>query len=293
LIPSATGYGAAVQTACAGQGSLPAVTTGHATTIAAVILNLAGLLREAGRELANETVMFFGVGSIGLGALELMLDVLPHPAELRLHDPYRSRRFFADLEVRLRSEHTYRGIIGIVGEGDDSANHLRGVSTIVGATNVQNVIDVSQLAPGTLIVDDSWPHCMNGSAALGRLTDKADILYTEGGFVRGAAPMPRLTYLPPAIASGLPAELQLLFSGMNPNSITACILSALLSARRPELLPTIGLIPREVARQHWTALEESGFGAAELNYEGVTLPPDRVSAFRRQFGHTPLAARGK
>jgi hypothetical protein len=289
LIPSATAYGTAVQAACANNRDLAAVTTGHATTIAAVILNLAGLLREVGRELKDETVMFYGVGSIGLGALELMLDVLPHPAELRLCDPYRSAQFFTELEQTLRLEHGYRGIIRIVGDRCDSADDFREVSVIVGATNVENVIDETQIAPGTLIVDDSWPHCMNGPAALARFAEKKDILYTEGGFVRGNAPMPRMTYLPPAIATGLPAELRLLFSGLNPNDITACILSALLSARVPELRPTIGLIPRAIARQHWVALRELGFGAAELNYEGTPLNPENTAAFRKQFGNAAPA----
>jgi hypothetical protein len=273
-----------VQAACADRADLPAITTGHATTIAAVVLNLAGLLREAGRKLEDETVMFYGLGSIGLGALELMLDVLPHPAELRLHDPYRNARFYAELEQRLRREHGYGGTIRVAAGACDAEDDFRAVSTIVGATNVENVIDVAHLAPGTLVVDDSWPHCMNGRAALARFTRQADILYTEGGFVRGRAPMPRITYLPPAIATSLPAELQLLFSGLNPNAITACILSALLSARMPELRPTIGLIPRDVARQHWAALAELGFGAAELSYEGQPLSPENTAAFRRQFG---------
>jgi hypothetical protein len=284
LIPSATGYGAAVQAACAGKPDLAAVTTGHATTIAAVVLNLTGLLREAGRELKDETVMFYGVGSIGRGTLELMLDVLPHPAELRLYDPYRSAQFFAELEQTLRREHAYQGAIRIVGDRSNTAEDFREVSVIIGATNVENVIDVTHLAPGTLIVDDSSPHCMNGTAALARFTEQKDILYTEGGFVRGQTPMPQITYLPPAIATTLPVELQLLFAGLNPNAITACILSALLSARRPDLRPTIGAIPRALPRQHWTALAAAGFGAAELSFEGAPLNLANITAFRQRFG---------
>jgi hypothetical protein len=248
------------------------------------------LLREAGRTLEDETVMFYGVGSIGLGALELMLDVLPHPAELRLYDPYRSEQFFAELQEKLQRGHRYEGIIRIVRERYGAADDFHAVSTIVGATNVENVIDVTKLAPGTLIVDDSWPHCMNSRDAFARFTQAADILYTEGGFVRGSAPIARTTYLPPAIATSLPAELQQLFSGLNPNSITACILSALLSARVPELHPTIGLIAPATARQHWAALAELGFGAAELSYEGLALNPASVAAFRQQFGKVAAAS---
>ena len=75
--------------ACGAKRDLAPSTTGHATTVAAVVLNLAALLGEAGRGIEDETVMFYGIGSIGLGALRLMLDVLPHPAELHLCDPFR------------------------------------------------------------------------------------------------------------------------------------------------------------------------------------------------------------
>jgi hypothetical protein len=285
LIPSATGYGSAVQDACALHDGLAPVTTGHATTVAAVILNLVSLLQESGRDLVEETVMFYGIGSIGLGALRLMLDVLPHPASLRLCDPFRSASYFKDLERTLREEHGFRGIINAETAGN-GAKEPYDASVIIGATNVEDVLDLARLAPGTLIVDDSSPHCLNGPAAFSRLSQNGDLLFTEGGFIRGQAPMPRIAYIPPAVSAYLPAKLpQLFFSMLRAEDITACILSALLSARRPGVLPpTVGLITPAAARQHWVALQDFGFSAAELNYEGAYLPRHQVSGFREQFG---------
>ena len=283
LIPSATRYGAAVHEALASRTELAPATTGHATTIAAVILNLEELVRVAGRALPEETVMFYGLGSIGLGALELMLDVLPHPAALRLCDPYRSIKFFAELEETLRGVHGYAGEIEVVRPGAETESY--DATVIVGATNVENVIEISRLAPGTLVVDDSWPHCLNGPAALARFNSEQDILLTEGGFVRSATQMLRTAHLPAALADALPGELpNLLFSSLNPNDLTACILSALISAHRPELGPTVGLVNLATIRQHWAALPELGFAAAELSYEGTALAPEKVRAFRARFG---------
>jgi myxalamid-type polyketide synthase MxaB len=281
LISSATNYGTVVQSACQNRSDLAALTTGHNTTVAAVILNLAALLREAERGLEDETVMFYGVGSIGLGALRLMLDVLPHPAELRLCDPFRSMEFFAELETTLHREHGYEGTIAVA----DSVTGFYDASVIVGATNAQNVVDVTRLAPGTLIVDDSAPHCLNGPAALARFTEKQDILCTEGGFVRSSEPMPRITHIPPSIAPGLPTELpQLFLSFLTPYDITACILSALLSAQKSDLPPIVGPMAPADARCHWDALAELGFTAAALNYEGTPLSADGIAAFRERFG---------
>jgi acyl carrier protein len=287
LISSATNYGLMVQSACEKRNDLAAVTTGHSTTVAAVILNLAALLHEAERDLKDETVMFYGLGSIGLGALRLMLDVLPHPLELNLCDPFRRTEYFAELELTLRNDHGYEGTLNVV----DSATGFYDASVIVGATNVQNVMDVASLAPGTLIVDDSAPHCLNGPEALARFSEKQDILCTEGGFVRGRVPMPRIAHVPPSIATGLSAELpQLLLSFLTPYDVTACILSALLSATIPELAPTIGPAARAATRQHWTALAELGFSAAALNYEGTPLRSDLTAQFRRRFGKSRISA---
>ena len=283
LIPSATGYGDAVEDACDERGSLATPTTGHATTIAAVVLNFDGLLRAAERTLEDETVMFYGIGSIGLGALELMLDVLPHPAELRLCDPYRSAQYFSELESALRRDHGFSGEIRVVNARDGTAFY--DASVIVGATNVENVIDVSRLAPGTLVVDDSWPHCLNGPAALARFNDEKDILLTEGGFVRSPDWMSRIAHVPESIGAAFPTDLlNLLFSSLNPRDITACILSALISAQRADLPPTIGLVDVATTRRHWAALPELGFSAADLSYEGVALAPENVAAFRARFG---------
>jgi hypothetical protein len=287
LISAATNYGALVHSACAERKDLAAVTTGHNTTVAAVILNLAALLSEAERDLEDEIVMFYGIGSIGLGALKLMLDVLPHPAELHLCDPFRNAQYFAELEVTLRRDHQYAGPINVV----DSVSGFYDASVIVGATNVQNVMDVTRLAPGTLIVDDSAPHCLSGPDALARFTEKRDILCTEGGFVRSSVPMPRIAYVPPSITSGLPVELpQIFLSFLTPHDITACILSALISAQKPELTPTVGPIVPAAARQHWVAFAELGFSAAALNYEGTPLSADGIATFRNRFGKSQRPA---
>ena len=39
-------------------------------------------------------------------------------------------------------------------------------SFVVGATNAPDILDVDRLQPGTLIVDDSAPHCFRSDKAL-------------------------------------------------------------------------------------------------------------------------------
>ena len=256
-----------------------------------MVLNLAALLGEAGRAIEEEAVLFYGVGSIGLGALRLMLDVMPHPAELLLSDPFRDASYFAELEADVRRQHGYDGRIRVIGSAADRAVDFSQAGVIVGATNVGNVLDVSRLAPGTLLVDDSSPHCLNGVEAFARLRERGDILFTEGGFVSAGAPMPRIAHVPQSMTSVIPAEIpRLMFSMFDPLTITGCVLSALISARRPDLPPTIGPIAHEAARQHWRALADLDFTAAALSYEGRALEPGTVAAFREQFGRSGRAA---
>jgi hypothetical protein len=283
LIPSATNLGATVHAACPSEERLAPVTTGHATTVAAVVLNLVELLRAGGRSLPEETVMFYGVGSIGLGALRLALDVLPHPPALRLFDPFRGAPYFKELKMRLRRDHGYRGDIGVVHPEQLGRQKHYDASVIVGATNRENTLDVDRLAPGTLVVDDSSPHCLNGLAAFERLARSKDILFTEGGFVRAAQPMPRIAHVPPTVASTMPAAVpQLFFSMLRAEDITGCILSALLAAGRPDLPPTLGPISSDAALTHWRALSQLGYAAARLNYEGKYLTPADIHGFRQR-----------
>ena len=103
--------------------------------------------------------------------------------------------------------------------------------------------------------------------------------------------MPRVAHVPQSITSVIPAEIpRLMFSMFDPLTITGCVLSALISARRADLPPTIGPMAHDAARQHWDALEESGFAAAALNYEGRALDQAAVAAFRERFGRRGRAA---
>ena len=60
LIPSATDYGRAVATAISGRNDLPLISTGHATTVATVVLAINKILQEGG-----ETLPRNGSGSWG------------------------------------------------------------------------------------------------------------------------------------------------------------------------------------------------------------------------------------
>ncbi|HWA85647.1 MAG TPA: SDR family NAD(P)-dependent oxidoreductase [Opitutus sp.] len=276
-IPSATGYGERILAAAGGQPPAAAITTGHATTIAAVVMNLEHLLAEAGRTIERERVLFFGLGSIGEGALRLMLDRLPHPSRVLLRDPYRDRSYFDRLAASLRDRHGYAGEIAVLRDiGEISA-----ATVVIAATNTENQLAADLLAEGTLVVDDSSPHCMPAMEAFRRL-GRGELLFTEGGFLAAPAPMPRIVHIPEVMARDYPDIPTLVTSILNPNGITACILSALLSAREESLPPTVGRVSPEESARHWQRLCELGFTAAGLSYEGTELDRAHIEGFRNR-----------
>ncbi len=99
---------------------------------------------------------------------------------------------------------------------------------IVGATNVPNVLDIMQVKPGTLIVDDSGPHCFSTEQAIQRFEEREDILFTEGGVLRSPVSMTKIIYLPTPIQKLMnDAQKEAIFNS-NPFNIMGCAFSSVL-----------------------------------------------------------------
>ncbi|GMA87296.1 hypothetical protein GCM10025868_25460 [Angustibacter aerolatus] len=134
------------------------MTTGHGAITSAVVLNLQRVLAETGRDVRAERIAFVGLGSIGAGALRLALEVLPEPAEVLLCDLVDAPRleaFAAELRDRGHRVTVHPARAGSV------PSSVYDATTVVGATNVGDVLDVDRLRPGCLVVDDSWPRCFD------------------------------------------------------------------------------------------------------------------------------------
>jgi amino acid adenylation domain-containing protein len=288
LIPSATNYGKALEAVLAGRKDLPQFTTGHATTAAAMVLATEKILREAGRDLAQERIGFLGLGSIGITVLRLMLGCLPHPKEIILCDVYGRREALCDIREETKSALGFRGMVRLVESKQSVPAEFYDATFIVGATNVPEVIDLGRLRPGTILVDDSAPHCFAVGPTLERVQKHADVLFTAGGRLQLPQPMRRLRHLPHFVEKR--ACAQYLKAVYEPNflQIGGCVLSSLLSARFPELAPTVGLADQRAGLQYYQRLHELGFQAPELHCRDFVLPEESVRRFRQCFGGSEL-----
>ena len=145
-------------------------------------------------------------------------------------------------------------------------------SLIVGATNVAEILDIDRVAPGTIVVDDSAPHAFrsdDGAAAAPRARRYPRDRGRRAARARAAADPGVRPGRARALAQG--AASSALVAQADPRLITGCVLSGLLSARFAHLTPTIGLVDRRTALDHYETLEALGFRAPELQLDGTPL----------------------
>ncbi len=284
LIPSATNFGRDLLPLLAEHPDLPAITTGHATTTSAVVLTIERLLEESNRTASNECVGFLGLGSIGLATLRLMIAVLPHPRKLLLCDLYSKRQELETIVKELREQANYTGEVHILESTGKVPAPFYAATLIVGATNMPDVLEVDQLAPGTLIVDDSAPHCFNPDQARRRFEQQYDILFTEGGALQTPQTVLATKYYPRRAQQMLPSPYRETFVRHIPDILMGCTFSGLLSTRYPHLSPTTGYIERDKSVQHYTILQQIHYRGARLHCEHYTLPETLVAQFRHHYG---------
>ncbi|WP_051760210.1 hybrid non-ribosomal peptide synthetase/type I polyketide synthase [Herbidospora cretacea] len=222
MIPSLTGYGFDVTR----RTGVP-VTTGHAATAVSVVLTVRKAL--AGRSLRDLTVAFVGLGSIGRSALGLLLTVEDPPRRLLLCDD----------AAPLDGLHP--------GAERCAVDRVHEADLIVAAVSGHEVvIDVDRLRPGTIVVDDSFPHCFDVARARAR----RDVTVVGGGLLS----MPGIER---RLAEDVPAPWL-------PGTIASCRLESLL----PDLPPVLGLVDTETALACWRAMTAAGVEAAPLHLAG-------------------------
>jgi aryl carrier-like protein len=286
LIPSATDYGRRIAQHLGRRSgpSLPPFTTGHATTIASFGMAVEKALASAGRSLRDEDVALLGLGSIGGGMLELLLKQLPHPRSLRLVELAARRDHLQQMAARAK------GALGFGGElttvelnGQALTREISSASLIISATSVPNVVEAEQLRPGTIVVDDSAPHCLDPRRAIRRFQQRRDLLVSEAGAVRSNRAIGEISDT--HFSTGWDHKVRAALKVVHPNEHTlmGCVLSSLLTARFPDLGCQVGMPEEGAVSAHYLKLKELGFEGSHLYFQDHVLDPGLVRMFRAAF----------
>ncbi len=284
LIPSATNYGRQVTDLIDGRTDLPIITTGHATTTATIIKSMEGLLKRSERSLEEESVAIVGLGSIGYSTMRLMLEVLPHPKEFILCDLYQKFDSLEDIRRKLVEDLGFDGNIKLEPTRGQLPDAVYKASFILGATNVPGILDVNRLRPGTLIVDDSFPPCFRTLDAIQRIETQHDILFTTGGLIRLQEEVKETIYLPGGAVERieeLGGNRLLNLVGRDPREMTGCILSSLLTGRKPDIRPTLGPVKMEDSLAHYKLLHSLDLESARPQCENYFISPESIERFKK------------
>ncbi|MFI8163532.1 amino acid adenylation domain-containing protein [Streptomyces microflavus] len=264
MIPSHTGYGFDVLRAIGSTGTAgttTAVTTGHAATVVSVVKTVHAALDASGQELGALTVAFVGLGSIGSSSLELLLgQAQSPPARLLLCDAPGSGPRLKELADRLR-ERRLADAVDVYESDRGLPEAVYGARLIVAAVSGGGtLLDVDRLAPGTTVVDDSFPHCFDTGRALSRMRRAKDVLVVGGGLLSiGTVERQVADGLPAAAVAGYLAQPSL------PDTIASCRLESLLHASGTDVPLVRGPVGANTGLAYWAAAEATGTRAAPLH----------------------------
>ncbi|KPL90187.1 hybrid non-ribosomal peptide synthetase/type I polyketide synthase [Herpetosiphon geysericola] len=275
MLPALTGYGFGVLRAIEGdQQARPALTTGHATTVVAVSQTVEAVLKASRRQLADSDLAMLGLGSIGQSVLQVILRSLPHPRSLVLCDTAANQQRLVDLMTLIRQTTGYIGPIEIVAAASGVPKAVYQAQIIVAATSTAGIIEVERLQAGTILVDDSFPPCLDPKRAIERMQTRGDVLIVGGGQLT-CGPSQRTIDLP----LGDDSVRERILAEILPDAAASCQLEALLWATDPTLPLTRGLVEVEAALRYRDAVIKAGFGPAPLHLQGF-LPNPQLLATR-------------
>jgi hypothetical protein len=160
-------------------------------------------------------------------------------------------------------------------------------SFLLSATSAANLLDVDRLRPGTLVVDDSAPHCFDPRRAIRRFQERRDVLFTEAGAIRSHRPVGEIREL--TFATGWDHKIRAALKLLHPleDTLMGCVFSSILSSRFQDAPCLVGTpTPRDLDL-HYRKLRELRFEAARLYVEDYVLDEDLVGMFRARFGTGP------
>jgi amino acid adenylation domain-containing protein len=278
LLSSATSHGTTLQEVTGSRDDLPRITTGHAMTTAAVLLNLRQVLAAAGRTMPGEDLAVLGLGSIGHSVLRLLLRQMEHPRRILLCDLYQRQAHLEKIRDELRDTLRFTGPVDVLtATGDSVPDGLYQASTVLAATNVPGVLDVDRLAAGCIVVDDSVPHCFDPARAHAR----PDVLCVEGGELHSGTPMSELRYVPRWATAGRTWEVIDSWYERDPYRFGGCVLAAALAARFDDVPVTIGVPDPAASEQALELLPQLGFRAVPPQLDDTVLTPAQLALFQQ------------
>ncbi|MEK7433359.1 MAG: condensation domain-containing protein, partial [Cyanobacteriota bacterium] len=237
MLPAITEYGK-----CLSEIKIPIITTGHSTTVSAVIKNTVAILDKLKIDVTSKTIAFIGLGSIGTATALTLLNYISHPKKIILCDIYGSEKRIKEIELFLKKELFFNGIIEGKISSKNISDSIYEADIMICAVSSSNILDINKLKQNCIVIDDSFPHCFDVNNAIERMEISKDIFVIGGGLL-DIGNFERIIYLP--FKNEVLKEY--LTKNIISNCIASCQLESLLMVKNPQLNITTGLVePNQV-----------------------------------------------
>lgn len=257
------------------------VTTGHAATAISIVQLYRKSLDDMGLEASDLKVAILGVGSVGAAVARGVVERGPKPASLSLIDIPQKRGRLDGLAAQYRrlGVDTTVEVTNTRGQLADDTD-CYDADVIICAVSTADVLDVDRVRPGTILIDDSQPHCFSRKAAWARVERRADIVPCDAGLVQSNGIGWR-SFFDFGFADNGPEGSAIAWS---------CLVEGMLRLMRPGTLPsTIGEPTWETFELYFDAFEWGGFTAPVLQCDARELPLERLRERLASLGQRRVA----
>lgn len=273
ILPAITNYGYAIAQAIKAAGAhfpTVALTTGHASTVVAVVKTIQKVLHESETRIQDLKVAVLGFGSIGQASISLLLNVLGHPVELIVADLEAQLPLLNQPLADLKARYSGKLTIAVV-RSNHMPDELYNARLIIGASSSGQVLEVARFRPGTLFIDDSFPPAINIQSGIHRMQQDSDVLLLGGGKLKVCEQQQS------QLAPEVPEKMVLpLLRSLGMEGMPGCRVEPLILQNAPDLPPTIGLVEEKIALQYWDKITALGIEAVEFHLAGYMVPENLV-----------------
>lgn len=266
-LPSKTNYGFAVVDALKNTTILKpqtVLTTGHSCTVVAVIKTIQKVLKELDLEIKNLSIAVAGFGSIGQASINLLLAEIGSPAQIIIADLATMlpglQKPLIDLKKRFKNG------VEVIPVDKTIPDDFYAADIIIGASSTGKVIDVTKLRPGTLLVDDSFPHIVDVKKAISRMKKQQDVLIVGAGKL--SVGQKERSILQKSVPE---SWIKKIIEKFSDEGLPGCQAESLLMSFDNSLPPTIGLVTGLNVGQYWRKVNELNLDAVGFHLQGYAV----------------------
>ena len=172
----------------------------------------------------------------------------------------------------------YKGRLDVIAITKEIPDEFYFADLIIGSSSQGEILEVDKLAPGTIIVDDSFPHIVNCPKAIKRMKVDKDVLIVGGGKIDMGYTERTL------LETNLPKNLiNFIVKKAGDQGLPGCRVESLMMSYNDSLPATIGLVTDESAEEYWNILSDLNIVAVDFHLQGFQIKENIINNIKRHL----------